>query len=319
METKIINMFSNMIKIYIKHCQFFGLVTFNINTNGFYHLKSLFFYNILLQVVFLSFDFYFIYIVLEFNNMLPIYKTIYMIILFSDVTYLETTWICSLIKKDKIIKLLTKLIEFDVECQTIKSVFNYKKNKKIMMNHLIVRYICLASVVITFRILAITIKSNKISLASGIIMVCNSALSYQSTEIILMLKTRFEFLNKQIRHLLRTPYNNINNKKLFTTFCKICFLHQHLCKSVKLFNNVFGVPLLVLFGNSFLSIILSLFFTAAELQATQIQWEKVIHMALASIPFIFDALYVCDVCYSTIETVIINFRFYEKKLFFEGK
>ncbi|NP_001138954.1 gustatory receptor candidate 3 [Tribolium castaneum] len=306
-EKLVVEKFLNSLQIYLQHNQIFGFVTFTCTRSNFRSSKLLILYNIILQVLFVSFVSYWLYLVLEADDMLPIYKNTYLIILFADFAYLETTWICTLLKKDKLLELFKRLIHFDTKCQENSTVIDYKRHKKRLLCYLLARYVALALVILFSEILVI-VSEQEWSFSTGLlVMIFNSALSYKASEIVVMLRSRFAILNKQIRflnqYLRLKPEGRISNRRVFISFSKICYLHQHLSKSVKLFNEVFGVSLLVLFGNSFLSIVLALFRTAAELQASQIKWTRIAYMALASVPFIFDSIHLCDVCYSTIGTV----------------
>jgi ABC-type uncharacterized transport system permease subunit len=128
--------------------------------------------------------------------------------------------------------------------------------------------------------------------------------------LIFMLKMRFVTLNQQVNTLIKHFSNqdlspieksNMSNKFLFLS--KICALHHHLSKLIKLFNNTFGLNMLMTFGFSFVMITVSLFYVSITVQSTNVDPMVLVYACLTCICYGIDCFYICDVCYSTVEEV----------------
>ncbi|RZB39054.1 7tm 7 domain containing protein, partial [Asbolus verrucosus] len=140
-------------------------------------------------------------------------------------------------------------------------------------------------------------------------MLVNSAVCFQIVEMISMIKMRFAILNTRINKLVQffasNKVNTVNAKgelkNRFLVLTKICSLHHHLSKLIRLFNDTFGLILLLMFGTSFVEIVTTSFFTSGLLQASQINWLYVIAIIVSCMNFALDVIYVCDVCYKTIK------------------
>ncbi|XP_008195702.2 putative gustatory receptor 28b [Tribolium castaneum] len=141
-----------------------------------------------------------------------------------------------------------------------------------------------------------------------ILLAMNSAVCHQTIELVKMLKIRFVILNKQINNLIEYfqknkigPVETKGTNKQLNTLNKICALHHHLSKLVKLFNETFGIVLLLMFGVSFVVIVITIFFFTANVQAGELYFMSLLNPILSNVTFVIDVVYVCDVCYSTIE------------------
>ncbi|KAJ3637018.1 hypothetical protein MTP99_000509 [Tenebrio molitor] len=119
---------------------------------------------------------------------------------------------------------------------------------------------------------------------------------------------RFVTLNQQVNTLIKHFSNqdlspieksNMSNKFLFLS--KICALHHHLSKLIKLFNNTFGLNMLMTFGFSFVMITVSLFYVSITVQSTNVDPMVLVYACLTCICYGIDCFYICDVCYSTVE------------------
>ncbi|RZC41361.1 7tm 7 domain containing protein, partial [Asbolus verrucosus] len=133
-----------------------------------------------------------------------------------------------------------------------------------------------------------------------LLLVVNSATSHQSVELISMLRARFVILNNQINSLIKsTPL--IGEPTRLLPLNQICALHHHLSKLITLFNDIFGVILLLMFGICFIIMVLIVFFTVVELQATHTNWFIIVLRIVMTLNFFVDPIYVCDVCYATVE------------------
>ncbi|KAJ3637021.1 hypothetical protein MTP99_000510 [Tenebrio molitor] len=125
------------------------------------------------------------------------------------------------------------------------------------------------------------------------------------------LTMRFVILNQQVNTLVKhfsnqdlSPIeknNNMTEKFLFLS--KICALHHHLSKLIKLFNDTFGLNMLVMFGLSFVIITIALFYASIVLQSPHLEPTVLAYVFLTCLCYGIDCFYICDVCYSTIEEV----------------
>ncbi|XP_063908532.1 putative gustatory receptor 28b [Zophobas morio] len=227
----------------------------------------------------------------------------------ANTTYAVTIWVSSILGSDSYIKLLAKIIDFDVQLQTSCVIIDYNKAKKKGALHLLGRYVFMTVLCVYYHFSRARPQfAEKITeIAFIFLIVLNSAVCYQATELVATLKTRFVLLNKQITTLVESSTTTVPKvdpqqiQKDFAILCKVCTLHHHLSKCVRRFNQAFGVILLAMFAASFNCIVLCLFYTSVALQMTVLNWDEVFYTAAASVPFIVDSIFVCHVCYTTIE------------------
>jgi hypothetical protein len=313
MTTNLVQKFLDMQKVFLVHNQIYGLATFTYTDTNFRFSKLRCFYIISLLTVFCLLMACFLAMALTVTSEDSIYKGTTVITVVSSTIYVATTWIFCLVKCHEHMELLSMIIDFDVKLQTSCVIINHQKSKKRTVIKLAGRYIYLALLVvyyIKFSSVSMEISDKSMVLPLIFMAFFNSAVCYQTIELVSLLRSRFKILNKQISILVKqfatsdsVKFVSVDNRKKFFTLSKICALHHHLTKSVKLFNAIFGVTLLFMFGVSFIVIVLSLFYTSAELQSNEIAWNSILTMIAPSISFFIDLIWVCDVCYSTIEEV----------------
>ncbi|RZB39733.1 7tm 7 domain containing protein [Asbolus verrucosus] len=304
------------IKLLLFHSQIFGLVTFSYTETGFRLSKLRCVYSILLTFTYLSISVYSIHKILL-ADVPPVFIVSGLTQLSINGTYVAVVWICSLMNHSNFIELLTKMFDFDFKMQSSCILLNYDKKKKRILFQLIARYAKLTVIIALFVFLIFTnpqFRKGMIAVTFQVINFINSAVCYQIVVIVTMIQTRFTILNKQISNLIEycapTNASTIDSliterkvKNQFLTLGRICSLHHHLTKIIKLFNDTFGVTLLLVFTVSFVAIVIPLFYTTSLLQAREIEWGYVFFTIVSSMNFIIDTIYVCEVCYSTIEEV----------------
>jgi hypothetical protein len=314
MKEPIYRKFLKMAKIFLHHSQIFGLAPFGFNETNFHSSRPKLIYNMSLMVAYLVLFGYCVCAIPTLAFLPNKYITTITVINVADAVYISTILICSLVKRNKLMKLLGKIIEFDVTLQTKCVIVDYQKGKKRMISKLVGRYIYLGThFFLSFYLSPWTdVPRNKFFQLSGLTLILlNSAMCYQVTELVLILKRRFAILNRQLKNLAKyskkngvnTVCGDANNEKMIFFFGKICSLHHLLSKSTKLFNNIFGLSLLLMFGVTFIITVISSFYSTVELQQKKINWMSLFYTFLPSANFVFDALYVCQVCYSTVEEV----------------
>ncbi|RZB39709.1 gustatory receptor Gr64 [Asbolus verrucosus] len=221
------------------------------------------------------------------------------------------TWGCSLTNGRNFIEFLLKIVDFDVKLQANRTIIDYNKNRKRIQFHFVGS--CFLLTVIFFSYMFFT-RSEDVherfpEVAFNLLVLINSIICYQTTEFISMIRTRFGILNKQINKMVKSSLRNdintiiegvVDSKPQFLALSKICSLHHHLSKMVKLFNGTFGLILLFMFGTSFLVIVISFFYITAMSLATEFRLVAAIFTPVSCMSFVIDTVYVCDVCYSTV-------------------
>jgi hypothetical protein len=298
-------------KILSKHSQIFGLMPLSFNRTSFILSPPKLFYTIVLLALNLGLGGYSVVVVPQISN---VFSTTMTIILVSQMIYISGTLLCSLLTSNKLTELLHNLIEFDVILQKNCTVINYQKEKREMLLRLLgiyiffsVHFICRENVSpwtsvpvdILFRLYGLVLQ------------LFNGALYYLITELVLILKVRFAILNKQLNHLVKyfslhctnTLHRRVIVREKFICFTKICTLHHLLSKSVRLFNEVFGVTLLLMFSVNFVAIVILFFYVTVQLQSNEVYWNYLLYTILTSINYVICSIVVCDVCYSTVEEV----------------
>ncbi|KAJ3647884.1 hypothetical protein Zmor_019734 [Zophobas morio] len=310
MSRNLFQRFLATISLVLLHGQIIGLVIFASNGKKLYSSMWRKLYTISVLCIYLAFSVFCIYTILGVTDVPSVYKYSSYIILVGNALYAVTVCFSSIIITKKY-KLQKKIIDFDVQLQTTCVIIDYNKTKKRTICHLLERYIVIILLNIYYHwSMERSQFGEKMGEVSAFFLtIFSSAVCYQAIELVWVLQTRFIILNKQINTLVASSTMAIATtdtkqpQKIFTTLCKICTLHHHLCKCVKLFNEVFGVVLLSMFAVSFVVIVHCLFYTSIALQRSVMNWAEVIYADNSSLSFIVDSIFVCHVCYTTIEEV----------------
>jgi hypothetical protein len=304
--------FKDIFNIISIHSQIFGLMPLTFNKRNFYTSKPKSFYNILLIVLNLSSVAYSMCALPKFH-FLP--NMTIKITLVGEAVSISGSIIYSMLRSNKLTEFLRNIIEFDVNLQESCRVINYKENRRNTLFRLLKIYIFFVVYAVSEEYLSpwsfYFIKIRLSLVLHGFILVLfNRALCFLTTELVQMLKIRFVILNKQLDNLVQDfnfQYANTLTTKIlrqkFQHFMKIATLHHLLSKSITLFNDFFGLTLLLMFGLNFFVIVNGSFFASAQIQANEVNWK---HLLFALLPCINSAIClfnVCDVCYSTVEEV----------------
>jgi hypothetical protein len=321
MNEKVFTKFLNSVRLLLVQSQIFGIVTFDYTNKKFQVSRVRCVFSFLAFLFYTSTVSYCVYKTAAVTHgPAAIYKTTDILFLVISGTYVGTIWVCAIINNDKLINLLGKLVDFDLKLHINSVPISYDASRRRILLGFLVRYICLTVIIAFYSWYSRVHAKTRVLIAdwaSVFSMVISSVGCHQMTELVLMIKSRFVILNRQINHLV--SYFRKNNiatvaKKptRFLALNKICALHHHLTKLVKLFNDTFGVVLLFMFGISFVATVLSLFYGAAELQASKVKWLKLVWSLLACLTYTCDMIYVCHVCYETIEEVRIECCFFQR-------
>jgi hypothetical protein len=309
-----VNAFSEFLssaKILSIHSQIFGLMPLSFTRTNFILSPPKLFYTVVLLVLNLGLGGYSVVVVSQTSN---VFTTTMRMALLGQMIYVSGTLVCSLLTSNKLTELLHNFIEFDVTLEKNCTVINYQKEKRKMLLRLlgiyiflIVRFICQENLS-PWRDVPVDTFFWLYGLG---LQLFNSALYYQVTELVLIMKIRFATLNKQLNHLVKyfslrctnTLHRRVIVRQKFLRFTKICTLHHLLSKSVRLFNDVFGVTLLLMFSLNFVVIVICFFYVTVQLQANEVNWNYLLYTVLSAVNFIICSVVVCDVCYSTVEEV----------------
>nr|AWT23295.1 GR2 [Hycleus cichorii] len=144
----------------------------------------------------------------------------------------------------------------------------------------------------------------------------NQAVCHQCIELAKMIRLRYHILNIHIEKivdyfkrrtinfieigLMNKGVDRLYSRQLYN-LCYICTMHHHLTKLIKLYNETFGVILSLMFGVSFVSTVISLFYCSGGLQANQIDWIRIFLPCVTTWIYVVDTVYICNTCYTTIE------------------
>ncbi|KAJ3647481.1 hypothetical protein Zmor_019358 [Zophobas morio] len=306
-DDKLSQKFLHSIRLLLLQSKIFGFITFNETTFEPSKLHS--FLNFLAVVAYLPAISYSVYSTAIYDTLL-IYKATDIMILAGNVVYMVTAWVCATTKRDLFVDFLVKVIEFDAQLQAMGTRMNYTKWQKKILVQCLVRHVIVVANVGTLVYITLPKGSNMVveSMAYVLIMM-NSVICHQTGELVLMLKARFTILNKLILSLVdrfkksgaRTSKQS--NVEHLLTLSKICALHHHLSKLVRLFNDAFGLILLLMFAVSFVIIVISIFYLNVVLKTSVFYAIDVFNPLLANVTFVMNVVYICDACYSTIEEV----------------
>lgn len=144
--------------------------------------------------------------------------------------------------------------------------------------------------------------------ADYMLIVLNSVSCHLIIEIVKMIRIRATTLNREIFQLIE--HLEKNNKTVhtqgysnFLPLKEICALHHANTKTIKHFNETFGLILLQMFGFGFVVTVVSFFYCAAELQKSQVQPLALLWALATCSIFMADMIKTCHACYHTVEEV----------------
>jgi hypothetical protein len=312
-DDKLFQKFISSMRLLLLLGQIFGTILFSYREKHFRLSNTRIVGNISLTCVTASVMVYLIYNCAIDANASPLQNTTNVLCLSSGGTFAVTILINNLTNRSKFMQFLIKIFDYDRQISTESVLRIYRKTKKQIVKYFIIKY-CLVVIYILFHI-ALIQREHIFNYRMREIYVCtlnaiSSISCHQSCGLIFMLKMRFVTLNQQVNTLIKHFSNqdlspieksNMSNKFLFLS--KICALHHHLSKLIKLFNNTFGLNMLMTFGFSFVMITVSLFYVSITVQSTNVDPMVLVYACLTCICYGIDCFYICDVCYSTVEEV----------------
>ena len=290
--------FRDCFKILLIPGEIFGLVTFSYST----HLtpsRAKLVANIFRIVIFALTTIYALHLCATNDEILVVVKSTTLLSFTYSIFCVTTIWILSVTNRHKFITFVTKIIQFDANCCD-KRLTTYQKGRKKVMLCWTIKYLFLV-----FFSVAINANScDEFSLIYTFLCSFMSAFSFticrQSAELALLLKFRFFVLNEKLLTII-TVVDDLDYVKSVLT--KVCTWHHHLSRLVKLYNDLFGIILLLVFGFSFLVVTVCSFVIAAEMQHGGTEWYVILGFCTIVVYYAVDVVSVCDSCYATIEEV----------------
>ena len=301
--------FYQSIKVLLVQGQIFGLITFTFKGIQYQPSKILIFANVLKPAALLLASVYSTYLCLFGITLPKVQKATTTMTLFSTCIYMTVVWIISAINSHKITNFLDKIVDFDTHSAAMSSFVNYNNNRKTTIKRLLKKHFLL--LIYFMGLAALSSKfETQLEIVTMVVhavgTLVSSGFCQQSTELVVMLHTRFTTLNKQLYNIVAhfgNPDFKNGNRKQFLTFCRVCALHHHLSKLIKFFNETFGFMMLFMFGHSFLMITVSIFYLVGLSQTSAIPWMTIYYIGSTCVCYVVDVLMVCHVCYSAVEEV----------------
>ncbi|EFA07616.1 gustatory receptor 119 [Tribolium castaneum] len=292
MQQQVVNKFLDSVKIVFVQSDIFCLINFNYRENHFRLSKSKFCYTFLATLVYSSLMSFVLFKILLQETKLLLFKITSVMIAVSGLVYIATVWICTLMNRCKFSEFMTKLLEFDVKLQSDRLMIDYKTQKTGSKIHLFVKCVFLMG----YQIFDWVQKEQSLAHSVGVFLtIFNAAHCYLATELVLMLKNRYIILNGRLIKM--------ETKAQSVALGKICTLHHHLSKLIRLFNEIFGHGLLLMFGISFLLVTQTIFALCVVLQLQENDWLQLGYLIFVSTLYTANVVCICHVCYSTIQEV----------------
>jgi hypothetical protein len=314
-DDKLFKKFISSMRLLLFLGQIFGMIPFSHREKHFRSSNTRIVGNIFLTCVVASFTIYLLYDCSIDTTGLPLQNTTNVLCLCSGLIFAVTILINNLANRYKFMQFLVKIFDFDRQISTQSALGIYRKNKKQIVKYFITKHSIV--VIYIFFHVAIVPREHVFSFKMMQVYACSlivisSTSCHQLFGLIFMLKMRFVTLNQQVNNTLVKHFsnqdlspveknNNMTEKFLFLS--KICALHHHLSKLIKLFNETFGLNLLVMFGLSFVIITIALFYASIIVQSPHLDPRVLAYVFLTCLCYGIDCFYICDVCYSTIEEV----------------
>jgi hypothetical protein len=309
MDEKQFKKFVFSIRLFLILGQIFGMIPFSSTGNRFRSSNATITRTICTVCLTVTLGAYLFYINTADDDSSLVQKTTNLLCICTGTIYVVTVWINNLLNRDKLMEFLLKIFDFDGQIPSTRVAKIYQKINKQIMKYFLFKHFFLA-IYIIFHVSSFSLQSLLTQILSNvdvcIVVTCGSIWCHQSVAMVLMLKTRFVTLNQQIKTLtkcLELPSIETKTDQTFFVLSKICFLHHHLSKLVTLFNDIFGVNMLMMFGFNFMVITVGFFFASVAIQSTEMPWWTLSFVFVSCFCSAIDCFYSCDVCHSTIEEV----------------
>ena len=309
----IFDKFLHSISVVLLQNQLLGTTTLTISNRKFQKSKPRTIFILITMSLFLVFAALVFYQKIYLANNTVLYKSTDVILIIINSIYVIAVWLHALFNSDKFSHLLNAIITFDRNLYQFGDGVDYTKQRKRDLLESTIRYTVVVFTVVSFLVIRVYMCEEELlfELLRDVLLLIKSVTCHQAVQLVSIIKTRLEILNKHLRELLDSEDNpRRKNGRKFKTLCKICDMHHHLIKINKLFNKTFGMLLLVMFGLSFVTTVLCFFYISASVQTAETDWQHGTLAIILSIPFLGDVVYVCNVCYKTVEEVFYRSTFH---------
>jgi hypothetical protein len=310
--------FISSLRFFLILGQIFGMVSFTFAETKFCASKVLTIGIILRICTTLLLTLYMLY-KMSLDDVGPVVqKTTNIIGIWCGGTLVVNVWSSNLLNRDKFIEFLLKIGYFDSQVPTRCVLEIYRKSEKQIVKFFLIKLVSLASFFFCHSFLLLQQESLIYQLTeifTCFLVMISGMWCHESAAMVYMLKIRFITLNQQVKDLVKYYANqhlsqvgqNKNTVENSLLLGKICVLHHHLSKLVTIFNDIFGVNLLLMFGFNFIIITVALFYGSAEVQSSEKNWLVGICIFLTCLCCGIDCFYTCSVCHLTVEAVNISF------------
>lgn len=313
--------FFRAIKPLLLICKIFGMVPFQAVKNTYKVSKLGIAYNVVFLVTYVAL---FVYVtVYEITNPYKrdlLVHTIYILQNLSGFGVTTVIWVSSVINQKMYIQALNKLSEIDKSLKSLGIWMYYDKIRKVSI--ILLSVVCTSVLASLLGESKLYIESNKVysvmvHLLYNISLVNYAVLTVQVYIYLNMLRDRFSILNQHLREIEKyqdEPNISIIESKNFkltnplgtklSLLRLICPLHHELCKAANMFDNIFGINLLVSFGNSFVSITTYMYYMILKLKAfNEDSANEILSiMGTFALNIIFTTC-LCWICHATVEEV----------------
>lgn len=304
-------------------CKALGMAPFQISKHNYKISWGGMFYTVFLIVTYLCGFSYMTYInVHDKKSSDLLYNTITTLQNLSGLGIVMVVWVTSLINQKNYIAVLDKMNEIDKNFRCLGVWTYYKTIRRTSVKVIAGKCIGMA----LFFLLELNNKNWRIT-PKGLIgpimhtipLLVYTVLSLQVYIYLLMVKERFGILNQHLKELQKSEKLSVNvldvkNYKLtsplgtkLSMLRMICPLHHELCKAINMFNVIYGICLLITFGESFVSVTTNMYYIVNKLKQFQLKdIHQVLAMLSAFLINVIESVWVCWICHTTIEEVCFN-------------
>lgn len=299
----------------------FGMVPFSIWKHGYKISKIGISYNVLFLLLYTS---AFIYTILkDITNPTKMELLLHTISTLQNLAGFGVTmvvWISSLVNQKKYILALNKIGEIDKSFKTLGIWMYYEKVRRISIAMIIIAlvyvFISLGTEA-TLYFETLYVKNFLKHTLYNVPLAIYSILTIQVYIYLRLLKDRYVILNQHLKELQKYECQTISvvevkNLKLtsplgtkLSLLRLICPLHHELCKAANIFDSIFGINLLVTFGNSFVAITTYMYLIISRLKTFNSETTGFEILSIMG-PFtlnIIETIWLCWICHATVEEV----------------
>lgn len=311
--------FNDAVLPVLRICKALGMAPFQISNNNYKISWPGMVHSLVLIVAYLCGFGYMIYINIHEEKISELlYNTITTLQNLSGLGIVQVVWITSLMNQKKYIAVLDKMNEIDKSFRCLGVWTYYKTIKKTSIKVIIGK----CAVMTVYFLLEMYYKKWRLTpkhlimpIMHSIPLLVYAVLSLQVFIYLKMIKERFVILNQHLKELQRSEMSvnviEVKSYKLtspldtkLSTLRIICPLHHELCKAINMFNDIYGVCLLITFGESFVSITTNMYYIVNKLKAFEIRFlSQILTMFGAFLINVLETIWVCWICHTTIEEV----------------